>query len=338
MTTGPATPPQTNHAEDRTEWPIQVLRAAPESYLLQEILKLAEVAIDTDGHPPFSDQTLIQLRSANAPLLILLSYVPAAPEVPAALAGVAVVLEHDGQPASGTLELVVHPTYRNQGVGQVLLKSLQSARGFEALKAWSHGSHAAAQQLADHFGFEAVRALWRLRLALDAGHQLPAASLPRNISLRSFVPGQDEAAWLAVNAAAFAHHPEQGETSLADLRSLMEEQWFDAAGFLLAVDETDQIMGFHWTKIHAAPAGHQAIGEVYVVGIAPAAQGNGLGKALTLAGIDYLQKKGLSSIMLYVDADNTAAVSLYQSLGFARWDADTMYSYPSATNSNNKLQ
>ena len=31
--------------------------------------------------------------------------------------------------------------------------------------------------------------------------------------------------------------------------------------------------------------------------------------------------------MLYVDADNEPAVRLYRSLGFTRWDVDTMYAH-----------
>ena len=51
----------------------------------------------------------------------------------------------------------------------------------------------------------------------------------------------------------------------------------------------------------------------------------GLGRALTAAGINHLAEEGLEEVMLYVDADNTAAVSLYESLGFERWHVDVMY-------------
>ncbi|HWH00275.1 MAG TPA: GNAT family N-acetyltransferase, partial [Pilimelia sp.] len=110
--------------------------------------------------------------------------------------------------------------------------------------------------------------------------------------------------------------------------------WFDPAGFLLAVREADDaLVGFHWTKVHgaagaaAAPAGTPAIGEVYVVGVDPAAHGTGLGTALTLAGLRHLRARGLTRAMLYVDEDNTAADRLYARLGFARHSADVQYQF-----------
>jgi mycothiol synthase len=110
-----------------------------------------------------------------------------------------------------------------------------------------------------------------------------------------------------------------------DLEARKAEDWFDPAGFLLAVDPADRILGFHWTKVHPRHGSHPAMGEVYVVGVTPEAQGMGLGKALTVAGIRYLHDKGLHAVMLYTDADNAPAVSLYRRLGFTRWDADVMY-------------
>jgi len=140
------------------------------------------------------------------------------------------------------------------------------------------------------------------------------------------VPGQDEQAWLTVNARAFAHHPEQGSWTLADLAQRERQDWFDPAGFFLA-ERDGRLAGFHWTKVHpdGGQDGSGPIGEVYVVGVTPEAQGTGLGKALTVAGIRHLQHQGLHAVMLYVDADNVPAVSLYRRLGFTRWDVDVMY-------------
>ena len=106
------------------------------------------------------------------------------------------------------------------------------------------------------------------------------------------------------------------------------------AGFFLAVrhDPAERLVGFHWTKVHAhtrvagRTAGHEPIGEVYVVGVDPAEQGRGLGRALTLVGLAHLKAAGLPEAMLYVDADNAPAIKVYSALGFRHVDTDVMYS------------
>ncbi|MCB5274490.1 Mycothiol acetyltransferase [Arthrobacter sp. SO5] len=322
-------------------WPVLTAKGAVDEQLWSDVVGLAAAAEESDGNPPLSEQTLVTLRSAGAggtagaiTALTLALYAPDEsgdeqpdPATAQDLAGVAVVVEDpDG---TGVLEIAVHPSYRNQGVADKLVAELRERRGFAGLKAWSHGDHEAAADLAARYGFGAVRELWKMRLATAAAGAadvaLPEVALPAGVTLRTFIPGQDEDTWLAANKAAFAHHPEQGNMTRADLDARMAEPWFDPAGFLLAVDSSDRLLGFHWTKVHPRHGEHPAIGEVYVVGVSPAAQGTGLGKALTVAGIRYLQEAGLHAVMLYVDADNIPAVSLYRRLGFTRWDVDVMY-------------
>jgi mycothiol synthase len=310
------------------KWPVQVVRGGVDRQLLKDCRDLLAAAEESDGNPSISEQTLVTMRSADAgshSVLTLALYAPDEDSDPATgedLAGFAVVIdEPDG---TGVLEIAVHPSYRNQGVADQLVRALRESRGLDGLKAWSHGNHEAAADLAARYGFGPVRELWKMRMT-TAGARLPETGLPEGVSLRPFLPGKDEDAWLAVNRAAFAHHPEQGSLTRADLDARMEEDWFDPAGFLLAEDRDGRLLGFHWTKVHPRHGAHPAIGEVYVVGVAPEAQGLGLGKALTVAGIRYLQELGLHAVMLYTDADNTAAVALYRSLGFTRWDMDVMY-------------
>ena len=88
---------------------------------------------------------------------------------------------------------------------------MKSERGFDGLKAWSHGNHEAAADLAARYGYGPVRELWKMRLTTAAA-ELPDVGLPDGVTLRAFVPGRDEDGWLAANRAAFAHHPEQGST------------------------------------------------------------------------------------------------------------------------------
>lgn len=310
------------------KWPVHVVRGGVDQQLLKDCRDLLAAAEESDGNPSISEQTLVTMRagdSAAHSLLTLALYAPDEDSDPATgqdLAGFAVVVqEADG---SGILEIAVHPSYRNQGVADRLVGALKEVRGFDGLKAWSHGNHEAAADLAARYGYAPVRELWKMRMT-TAGADLPDVGLPDGVSIRSFVPGQDEEAWLAANRAAFAHHPEQGSLTRADLDARMAEDWFDPAGFLLAEDRDGRLLGFHWTKVHPAHGAHPAIGEVYVVGVTPEAQGMGLGKALTIAGIRHLQDRGLHAVMLYTDADNGPAVSLYRRLGFTRWDMDVMY-------------
>ena len=310
------------------KWPVLVVRGGVDQQLLKDCRGLLAASEEADGNPSISEQTLVTMRagdSAGHSLLTLALYAPDEDSDPATgqdLAGFAVVVEEpDG---SGVLEIAVHPSYRNQGVADRLVGALKDRRGLGGIKAWSHGNHEAAADLAARYGYGPVRELWKMRMT-TAGADLPDAAFPDGVTLRAFVPGKDEDAWLAANRAAFAHHPEQGSLTRADLEARMAEDWFDPAGFLLAEDGAGRLLGFHWTKVHPQHGSHPAIGEVYVVGVTPEAQGMGLGRALTVAGIRYLQDLGLHAVMLYTDADNAPAVSLYRRLGFSRWDMDVMY-------------
>ncbi len=234
-------------------------------------------------------------------------------------------------------ELFVRPKDRRQGIGAALLTELVELAGKKAqapagdsLRVWSHGDHPAAARLAETHRFRRVREMLRLRRPLTAG-EFAAPTLPDGVRLRAFVPGQDEEALVRVNHRAFDWHPEQGALTVAEVRATEREDWFDPAGFFLAVDAEDTLLGFHWTKVHArGAAGDQPpgvpMGEVYVVGVDPAAQGGGLGRALTQAGLRYLADvRRLDRVMLYVESDNAPAIAVYRRLGFTTWDVDVQY-------------
>lgn len=218
----------------------------------------------------------------------------------------------------GVLALAVAPAARERGLGTDL--AVVAVAGSPVTAAWAHGDHPAAGRLATRLGFDRARELWVMRR--PTSEPLPALPARDDVAIRGYGP-EDAEALLRVNAAAFAHHPEQGAMNTADLAARMGEPWFDPAGLLLATDTTTgTLLGFHWTKLHSA-----GLGEVYVVGVAPEAQGRGLGRLLTLAGLHHLTTRGVTEILLYVESDNTPALRLYSALGFTHAGIDTHVMY-----------
>ena len=291
------------------------------------MLSLADAAASADGVGPLSEQVRLHVSYGGDPaawnLLLrrgqdLAGYAHLGPADPA-----------EGR--SG--ELVIHPAHRRRGLGLTLALATLAQESGLPVRLWAHGDLPAAARLATVASFRRTRILWQMRRSLrDA---LAEPQLPPGVSLRAFIPGQDEDGWLAVNARAFASHPEQGKWTRADLAHREAAPWFDPDGFLLA-ERNGHLAGFHWTKIHKPGSGQagngtgstdEPLGEVYVIGVDPAEQGTGLGRALTLAGLRYLQGREIPAVMLYVDGENAAAIRLYGSLGFAHSATDVMYTH-----------
>jgi mycothiol synthase len=261
------------------------------------------------------------------------------------LAGVAVAAGSD--PA----EALVAPELRRRGVGRALVRAVLDRQG----AVWAYGNLPAAAALARRLGLVRTRELLQLRRTSTARDRV---ELPDGVRIRTFVPGRDDRAFLAVNARAFAWHPEQGRLDEAGLQAEMSQDWFHPAGFFLAVSgppDAERVLGFHWTKVHpvdptpgADPepadgptiaadgptiAAHGAqppgpVGEIYVLGVDPESPVRGLGTPLTAAGLNYLAGRGLHTVMLYVEADNAPALKLYRRFGFSTAVSNVVYARP----------
>ncbi|MFD3652252.1 mycothiol synthase [Streptomyces sp. 24-1644] len=276
------------------------------------VLDLLAEATRNDGRQAVSEQGRLQLTGGHREGVrhFLLT-------ADGILAGYAQLEDTDPVEAPAA-ELVVHPSHRGHGHGRALGAALLASTG-KRLRVWAHGGKSAARHLAQVLGLSLFRELRQLRRPL-AGSVIAEPVLPPGVTIRTFVPGEDDAAWLDVNRAAFAHHPEQGSLTQRDLDDREGQPWFDPKGFFLA-ERDGELVGFHWTKVHA----EEQLGEVYVVGIRPDAQGSGLGKALTAIGLRHLAAEGLPTAMLYVDADNPAALKVYERMGFVTHEVDLMY-------------
>jgi mycothiol synthase len=220
--------------------------------------------------------------------------------------------------------VAVDPRHRSRGIGAALAAAAL-AEGGPAARVWAHGNLPAARAVAGRLGLGVARELWQMRRPL-ANIELPELTVPEGLSLRTYAGPVDDAELLRVNNAAFDWHPEQGGWSEAEIAVRRQSSWFDPKGLFIAVDPADpaRMLGFHWTKVHDDE--DPVVGEVYVVAIDPAAQGRGLGRLLTLAGLHYLRDRGLGEVLLYTEADNTAAVHTYTRLGFGTAHVDAAYS------------
>jgi mycothiol synthase len=184
---------------------------------------------------------------------------------------------------------------------------------------WTHDD--SAGPVATSLGLERGRALLKMRRPLPLPSSFARAG---DVPVRAFEVGRDEAAWLEVNNAAFAWHGEQGGWDMSTVHQREQEEWFRPEGFLLHERE-GRLAAFCWTKLHPHATGHPLVGEIYVIAVHPDFHGLGLGKALTVAGLIHLHAAGATEGMLYVDAENTSAVHLYDRLGFEVSHTDQAY-------------
>jgi len=288
----------------------------------ESVLALIKAAHDFDGTPPIAEHVLLHLRHGGDKSDSHIVFEEGNQVIAYAH------LDTTDLVAGPSVEAVVHPNHRGKGLGSLILKEAIKGSGNKT-RIWSHGDLPQAQSIAAKLKLERLWANLQMSKRLIEIEEITA-----KYSIRSFLPGIDDEAFLELNNKVFADHPDQGGWSKSDLAVRVNEEWFDEKGFFVCEDK-GKLIGFCWTKIHGAHThshegneadhGHEAIGEIYVLAVDPAYKGKGIGKDLTTTGLNYLKYQGLSSAMLYVGVENKAALNLYKSLGFSDFGSDVMY-------------
>ncbi len=224
---------------------------------------------------------------------------------------------------STVLHVVVDPAAESPSLQSALVRRAlrETPLGFP-VHLWIMQATSADDARARDEGFVPERDLLQMRVPLPLPPDVIAATRP--LATRAFVPGRDEGPWVDTNNRAFAGHPEQGGWSVPQLRERMAADWVELDGFLVADDpDGPGLLGACWTKVHRDRS--PVLGEIYVIDVDPRYHGQGWGRSLTVAGLEWLTRRGITVGMLYTDASNAAAVALYRSLGFTVDHVDRSY-------------
>jgi len=286
---------------------------------IDAVSALLDVAESVDGHRPLGEHQWLDLvQGGREGFAGLVAWEPGH-DHPVAYAQVT------RGPESWALEFVVDPHHRDRlaAIGAEVVGAaldVVASEGGGHVHMWVPKPTPVHDAIATDVGLQRGRELLQLRrpLPVDEAHRSGAEPL----AVRAFVVGQDEETWLEVNNRAFRHHPEQGGWDVETIRNREKQPWFDPDGFLLH-EQDGRLAGFCWTKVHKDV--DPPLGEIYVIGTDPDFEGQGLGRRLVLAGLDWLAGEGLTVGMLYVDATNKAAVHLYENLGFTVDHVDRAY-------------
>lgn len=235
---------------------------------------------------------------------------------------------HDSIFTMGT----VHPSRRRRGIGMVLMRWVEQRAQelkedrplylYLSVREPVRGMEELAQDLA----MDAERFFFWLEC--DHLDRVPAPVFPPGIRVRSYVMGQDEQAFVTAQNEAFSDHWGFVETTMEIEYQRQQIRDFRPQDTLLAVDDDGNVAGFALVHLPQG-VGHLPEGStpvIEILGVRPAFQRRGIGRALLLTAMRHVREAGLTVVGLSVDTDNPhKARRLYESVGFEARTRNTAY-------------
>ena len=146
---------------------------------------------------------------------------------------------------------------------------------------------------------------------------MPEAQIPAGFTMRNFVPQQDDEALWRVSNESFAEHHWHHEATLDERVYWTKQPGFLPSDITFACNASGQVVGYCWAGISEDEIARRGInvGWIHDLGVIPAYQRHGLGRALLLTGIHYLRQR-VQVVELGVEGKNAKALPLYESVGF----------------------
>ncbi len=214
--------------------------------------------------------------------------------------------------------LFVHPEYREQGVGETLLRRVE-ARAQEhialaapdlrvTLNTGAASVNTAAKQLFERHGYRLIRHFWRMEIEMNEPPQQPQWA--EGITVRPMRPGEERLVY-EVDEESFQDH--WGHISISfeewEHRSVKRDT-FDPSLWFVAF-EGDKAVGISLCK--QVPGG---MGWVSTLGVLRPWRCKGVGMALLLHSFNEFYRRGWRKAGLGVDAASlTGATRLYERAG-----------------------
>jgi mycothiol synthase len=213
------------------------------------------------------------------------------------------------------LDCWVHPQHRRRGLATQLF-SHAARRAKELGAKVAHASimedNAVAKSVLSRLGFRFVRRFIHLRLDMtrvgrwDANQAL--------LQCRHLQRG-DEDKLAQIQNRSFADTWGYNPNTVEEIVYRINLSHSSPGDVVLAYDG-DRVIGYCWTRITSQATSGKRPGQIFMLGVDPDCQGQGVGRRLLLAGLSYLESKGCQGAELTVDSKNTVARALYRSVGF----------------------